>query len=374
MQNKFKLIFFILLSLLCKDDLLYSQDKLKPGFDPVEYRQLLEISTRQADTPWTSSNVILPYPDKCKMVYRSDSVGLDNRWDLWIREDSVGIISIRGTTLSLDSWAEDFYSPMVPAKGSIIIGPDNVFVYKLAESGKANVHAGWLIGLAYLSNSIVEKINQYNSQGIKNYIIMGHSQGGALAYLLTSYLHYLDKERLPDGLHFKTYCSAPPKPGNTFYAYDFDFITGGGWALRVSNVEDWVPQCPLSVQSVKDFSPVNPYSERDSFVVKMNFIDKIIFNHIVNKLDNTLNDSRDLLIEYFGKMTYEYSVKKYLPHFPEPAYVKDFYYYPCGVPVVLMKREGYEEVLESETKIPELFKNHMETVYYFLLNKNYFNK
>ncbi len=371
-----KLIFVTILLCLSpiKKTFSLESEKLKPGFDPVEYRQLLEISTRQADTPWTSLNVKLPYPDNCRMIYRSDTAGLDNRWDLWVRDDSVGIISIRGTTLSMDSWAEDFYSPMVPAKGSIIINSKNVFVYKLAESGKASVHTGWLIGLAYLSGSITEKINEYHSLGIKNYLIIGHSQGGAIAYLLTSYLHYADSERIPDDIRFKTYCSAPPKPGNLFYSYDFDFITGGGWAIRVSNSEDWVPQCPLSIQSVKDFSTVNPYTERDSFIVKMNLIEKLIFNYIVGRLNNSLNDSRDMLNEYFGKMVYDHSIKKYLPDFPEPVYTGDFYYYPCGVPVVLMKQEGYSEFTETESNIPELFKNHMIPAYYFLLNKIYFNK
>ena len=43
----------------------YDTDKLKPGFDAAEYRQLLEISHRQSDTPWTSANVSLPFPENC---------------------------------------------------------------------------------------------------------------------------------------------------------------------------------------------------------------------------------------------------------------------------------------------------------------------
>lgn len=273
-----------------------------------------------------------------------------------------------------NSWAEDFYAAMVPAKGSIIINKDFVFIYKLAESSKASVHTGWLTGLAYLSGPIITKINEYYARGIKDYLIMGHSQGGAIAYLLTSYLHYLDKLRIPSDIRFKTYCSAPPKPGNLFYSYDYDFITRGGWALRVYNSEDWVPQTPISVQTVKDFSEVNPYSEREYLVEKMNFIDKIIFDYIVGRLNGTLEDSRDLLDEYSGKMIYEYSISKYLPEFPEPLYTKDSYYYPCGIPVVLMKQPGYDEVIANEPEIPLLFKNHTITSYYYLLNKIYFNK
>ena len=346
-----------------------AQPKLNPGFDPAEYRQMLEISTRQTDTPWT--NVTLPFPEKCKLEFRSDVMGLDNRWDLWIREDSVGIISIRGTTVKANSWAEDFYAAMVPANGSVIIDSDFVFIYKLASYPGASVHAGWLTGLAYLSGSIVTKINECYAKGVRNYIIMGHSQGGAIAYLLTSYLHYLDKERIPSDVNFKTYCSAPPKPGNLNYAYDFDFITRGGLAMRVYNSEDWVPQTPLSVQTFDDFTKVNPYSDRDMLLVKMNFIEKLIFDYLTDKLKNKLNSSRDVLNEFFGGMTYKNSIKKYLPGFPEPDYTYDTYYYPCGAPVVLMKQEGYEQFTKTESGIPELFKNHMIAPYYFLLNKIY---
>lgn len=348
----------------------YSQSKLNSGFDPAEYQLLLEISARQIDTPWT--NVKLPFPENCKMVYRSDAMGLNNRWDLWIRDDSVGIISIRGTINAADSWSEDFYAAMIPASGSIIIDSNFVFIYKLAEDHRASVHTGWLTGLAYLSSSIISKINEMHASGIKNYLIMGHSQGGAIAYLLTSYLFYLDKQRIPDDVKFKTYCSAPPKPGNLFYSYDFDFITRGGRAMRVYNSEDWVPQTPISVQTLRDFSTINPYSDRDSLMVKMSFIDKIIFNYLVNHLQNNLNDARDILDKYFGEMIYSKSISKFLPDFPEPHYSNDSYYYPCGVPVVLMKQDGYDELIKSETMIPELFKNHMITPYYFLLNKIYF--
>lgn len=371
---KFRISFYSLLIVIlifCFAADSSSKSKLNPGFDPSEYKTMLEITARQLDTPWVDISV--PFPDKCRLVYRSDTLGLNNRWDLWVRDDSVGIISIRGTIGKPNSWSENYFAAMVPAKGSIVVSTDNIFVYKLAESEKASIHTGWLLGLAYLSGSIVEKINEQYIKGIKDYIIIGHSQGGALAYLLTSYLYYLEKDRKPDDITFKTYCSAPPKPGNMFYANDFDYITRGGWALRIYNTEDWVPQTPFSVQTFKDFAAINPYTERDSLMVKMNFIHKIIFEYIIKRFRNQLDDTRDLIDEYFGKEVYEKQISKFLPEFPKPLYSNDSYYYPCGVPVVLIPQPGYEEIIKSETKIPLLFRNHMVIPYYYLLNKIYFN-
>lgn len=371
-----KLVIFLLLVFSSVNiNVCSTHPKLSPGFDPSEYKTLLEITARQIDTPWV--DIEFPFPENCKMVYRSSSVGLDNRWDLWLRSDSVGIISIRGTVNNPASWSENFLAAMVPAKGSIRLEDKKIFVYKLAESDKASVHTGWLTGLAYLSESILLKINTMYSQGIKDYIIIGHSQGGAISYLLTSYLHYLSGERIPEDINFKTYSSAPPKPGNLEYSYDYDFITGGGWSMRVYNSEDWVPETPISVQTLNDMAEINPYSEIDSMMVKMNFIDKILFDYIVGRLNNSLTDSRDILVEYFGNEAFKYSFDKHLKDFPKPLFTEDTYYYPCGVPVVLLAERykyEYDKVLDSETKIPLLFKNHMVLPYYFLLNKIYYNQ
>lgn len=349
-----------------------SQTKLKPGFDPQEYLLLLNVTAHQSDNALPDPE--MPELKNCKRVYRSDTLGLNNRWDLFLRDDSVGIISIRGTIMAGNSWMEDFYAAMVPAEGSLIIDSNFVFNYKLADYPGASVHAGFLTGLAYLSNSIITQMNYYQAFGVKDYLIVGHSQGGAIAYLLTSYLYYLDKQRIPD-IHFKTYCSAPPKPGNQAYSYDYDYIRRDGWSLRVYNTEDWVPQSPLSVQTTQDFAKSNPYSDEGLLTNKMGFIDKLIFEYMVGRLKGSLDEARSVVNEYFGKVVYDYGITKYLPDFPKPEYTGDVYYYPCGTPVVLMKQPGYEEYIrKTEPEIPMLFKNHMIPAYTYLLEKIYFNK
>ncbi len=205
-------IFFILsLSFL-------NAQQLKPGFDKEEYRQLMLISARTTANENYAKDFELP--KEYLMIYRSSTMGLDNLWDLWTANNNTAVISIRGTTEKAESWLANFYAAMVPAKGKIRINEKEEFSYQLAANPKAAVHVGWLLSTAYLSKDMLPKIKELYSKGTKEFIIIGHSQGGAISFLLTSYLNNLQKmNELPADIRFKTYCSAAPKPGNLYYAY-----------------------------------------------------------------------------------------------------------------------------------------------------------
>jgi len=238
---------------------LSSQD-LQPGFDGKEYTDMLAINFQRFDSMMV--NPAIPVSSDYHTVYRSPELGLKNRWNMWYRNDNkLAVISLRGTVAELPSWLENYYAAMVPATGSLQLNDSTVFNYQLAADEKAHVHVGWLTGLAHLAPSITEQIKLAYQRGIHEFIIIGHSQGGALATLTRSYLFYLSqKGTLPTDIRFKTYCSAAPKTGNLYYAYDFDFITRNGWAFTVVNAADWVPETLFSVQTLTDFNPVNPFT------------------------------------------------------------------------------------------------------------------
>ena len=233
---------------------------LKPGFDADEYIHVLDRCSAQVDPEFKGKT--LPKETHYERVYRSKETGLHNKWELWLSKDkTVMAINLRGTTSDIDSWIENFYSAMIPATGSIKLSDTNTIHYKFAEDPKAMVHVGWTIGACSMLPGIEEKIRQYYALGTKQIIIEGHSQGAALAFLVSSCLHYEVKEgHLPKDLVMKTYCSAAPKPGNLYYAYDFDFINRGGWALTIINAADWVPETPFSMQTVRDVNPTNPFT------------------------------------------------------------------------------------------------------------------
>jgi hypothetical protein len=187
---------------------------LKPGFEKAEYLELLKVCARHGSPEYVKN---IAKPQHSEFLYRSPVMGLENQWDLYMRDDRVAIVSVRGTTASLISWLANFYAAMVPAIGELHLNDTTKFKYHLADNPKAAVHVGWLLSTAYLSKDILPKLDSLYQEGIKDVIIMGHSQGGAIAYLLTAYLYELQNEgRLARDIRFKTYCSAGPKPGNLY--------------------------------------------------------------------------------------------------------------------------------------------------------------
>ena len=167
---------------------------------------------------------------------------------------------------------QNFYAAMVPAKGSLQLGKDIPFNYTLANDPEAAVHVGWLVGMAFLAKEIVPKIETLHQSNTKDFIIMGHSQGGAIAYLLTAYLYQLQQAgQLPKEIRFKTYCSAGPKPGNLPFAYEYESLTQNGWAYNIVNTLDWVPETPISIQTLNDFNSVNPFKNAKKLIKNKNF-------------------------------------------------------------------------------------------------------
>jgi len=335
--------------------------RLHAGFDKEEYLRLLEITDYGKDSPWTSPPT-LPFPENCRLLYRSAEVGLSNRWDLWLLDSAVGIISIRGTIGRQDSWMENFYAAMVPATGTLRLNDSTTFPYRLAADSQASVHVGWLIGMASLAPSIIEKIR------IREFIIAGHSQGGAIAFLLRSYLYYLDEGLIDPTLVIKTYCSAAPKPGNLYYAYDFDYITRGGWGLRVINTQDWVPEIPFSIQTLYDVNPGNPFSNVNNALQRAPFFARLYLKMVYRQLDGSTLAAEGKYRKYLGHSVY-LLVHRSMPQLQEPRYVNSTSYSPAGTAIVLPPYPGYAQAYLS--KPGQAFTHHALGAYYQLVLHDY---
>ena len=352
---------FVLISM---SQLFAQTSVLKPGFDKPEYIELMRMHARLYDTTKNK----LPFPVHFKYAYRSPVMGMDNRWDLWVNDKSdVAVINLRGTTVNPVSWLQNFYAAMVPAKGELKLSNNFTFKYHFAENPRASVHIGWLIGVAYLGTDILPKIDSLYKKGVKNFIIMGHSQGGALTYLMTSHLYNLQKENvIPKDVRFKTYCSAAPKAGNTYYAYEYENLIHGGWGINVINGADWVPQTPFSVQTLGDFNNTNPFKDIDAVVKKQKFFTRIALRHAYKQLKKPSEKAQRNYEKYLGGFVSK-MVKKTLPEFVPPSYVHTADYVRIGPTITLLGDDEYFKLYPDSQK--DVFVHHLLEPYLYLIDK-----
>ncbi|MCO4291698.1 lipase family protein [Solitalea sp. MAHUQ-68] len=340
------------------------QQLLKPGFDAAEYADLLRLKYDSLNT----GQVITTSNHQYKLLFESPEVGLYNKCYFWLRNDDVVILCIRGTIGKTESWLENFYSAMIPAQGDLQLNDSTLFEYKFAERADAYVHVGWSIGMAFLAPYIVNELNVLYKSGKKEVIIFGHSQGGAIAYLVRSYLNYLPEDKLPGDIFYKTYCSAAPKPGNLYYTYDFDFINRGEWAFRTVNTADWVPETPLTVQTLKDMNKANPIVNYKDAIKEMPWLVRVYVNSVYKKIDKTANNGVKYYQKYLGNAVFD-QIKKTLPQLREPSYAPSNHYMTAGVQIVLPTDNEYDNKFKFTGQ--NVFVHHYFEPYLFLLRKYY---
>lgn len=342
--------------------------KLRPGFDSSEYRQLLSL----ADIINTHDTLKLKELEPAhglSLIYRSEPIGLDNLWELWMREDGVPVISIRGTTPKFESWLANYYVAMVPAKGSLTLSDSVVFDYKVAEMEEAAVHTGWLAGTGFLLQEILPKIDSLYKTGSREFIITGHSQGGAITFLMNAHLQYMQKDgKLPGDIRFKTYSSAAPKPGNLYFAYDYEGLNRDGWAFNVINTEDWVPETPLTMQTIDDFNEINPFKDAKQGIRRMKFPQDVVLLRVFRKLSNPAEKTRDNYIKFLGEKIFE-QIANYLPGFAPPEYAETMNYARAGNTIVLNATEDYKKIYPQDKD--NIFAHHLIEAYLFLMDVHY---
>jgi hypothetical protein len=354
-------IFFTFIFTICST--VFAQ-QFKPGFAIDEFSEVFPMSVKYF---YPKESQMIPDPVDFKLQYTSDSMGLDNKWQLWVHEGKAASLSIRGTSGSPESWLENFYAAMVPATGSLKLEKELTFDYKLANNPRAAVHVGWLIATAYLSRDMLPKIDSCYQAGIKSFYINGHSQGGAISYLMTAHLYHLQSQgRIPADIQFKTYASAAPKPGNQYFAYDYNLLTQEGWGYNVINPMDWVPETFLSVQKAEDFNEVNVLSHLEGTIKSMPFVKRTVAKSIYKNLKKPSAKAQKKYQKYFGKMTSKY-VKKHLPEYVPGSYYPSSNYVLTGNLFVLDTPKDYKE---SFNKTDELMLHHKPEAYYYLV-QNY---
>ncbi len=363
-MKKNETIFLFIFLLVCTPGFA----QLTPGFSPKEYKDFLGITAGSVqDTAFIKG---IPQNPNLKRIYESPLVGLENKWYLWIDQtQKVAWLTIRGTANNPTSWLANFYSAMIPAQGKMQISDTNIFEYNFSKDPKAAVHIGWMLSTGALAETLVPKMDSLYTAGYRDFVVSGHSQGGAISYLMTAHLYHLkEKGRWKEPVRIKTYASAAPKPGNLYFAYQYEYITRGGWTFNVVNGADWVPETPFSVQTVNDFNTTNPFSDAKDFIKKQKFPKNLVFKKVYNNINNPTQRAKRKFQKYLGKYAGK-EVNKTLPAYISPSYFNSNHFTRAGNSIILFPDEAYYKLFPNEKE--KMFKHHALQPYLFLLERDY---
>jgi hypothetical protein len=364
MKMSHNLKIFLLSSLLLLSSFGIKAQNIQSGFSYDEFIRILGVTAYQVDTPWVDMNY--DYPQGFVLEYRSQEVALLNRWDLWMSDDSLVVISVRGTVGDFKSWLENFYAAMVPASGTLDVNGKE-YNYTLSTDSKSAVHAGWLLAYVSMKDDVNSKIHDCINKGYRDFIITGHSQGGAIAFLLSADLNLrIKNDEFPSDFRIKTICSAAPKPGNINFTREYSYLTQEGWAYNVVNAADWVPEVPFSVQSMNDFNVTNPLSDRKKALSGMGLIQRIVIGSAYRSIERPLNKSVRRFQKNLGNRTHK-MVRKNFENLPKPEFVETNYYCPAGAQIILYPDSAYYQLFPDRPD--RNFTHHMLKPYLYLSNK-----
>lgn len=363
----------LLLPLLCWFSVLLAHGQqgsysFEPGFDAREADDMLKLNLAFLDTvrPLRFDGFLPGY----RFAYRSSNIGLDNAWDLWTRQDSTAVIVLRGTTANPKSILADFLCTMSPAQGKVVLSPGDTVTYKLANLERAAVHTGFLIGFAHLSKEIQPKVDSLYGQGYRNFIITGHSQGGALCYYVSSWLYYLNKDGLYSGIRVKTYSSAAPKMSNMYFAYDYDNIMRAEWSFSLVNTSDPVPEMPFTTQQIDtDMNEPNPILALSRRFDDLPFIKRIVLKKAFNRMQKGAAKSSAAYQKYLGGYTVRL-MQTIIPGFSLPETVNTTYFIRPGVPITLVVTQDYIHHFRELAKQGSYY-HHNPNTYRYLLDQYY---
>lgn len=245
-MTRFLLILFVVTTQLS------AMSQHQTGLVPEDMRDMAALCTIYTfqDLYGDHSSMV---PEGFEHLYSSTPTILDNKFDLFQKGDRAALV-FRGSTANKNSWMVNLHSTLLPAKGKIEVNSKN-FQYQFAEDTAAAVHAGYTLAIATMANNILDQISSLHDKGVKQLIITGHSQGGALAHLMRAYLEHLPKRKATQGLALKTYAFAAPMVGNEAFALEYgQKFSGTQSSYSIFETEDMVPNMPISLSGGEGLS------------------------------------------------------------------------------------------------------------------------
>lgn len=336
---------------------------LQPGFNKSEYRELVLAFSRWNDSAGYHG---IPESKIYKNIYRAKERGLLNCWEMY-EATGHSVISIRGTRDYALSWMANFHAAMIPAKGQLKLGDSLTYDYHFANNEKAGVHVGWAASCGFLVPDVTAKVLEQYQKGVRDFIIFGHSQGAAVAFLMNAQLkHYQTTGKIPKDIRFKTYCSAAPKPGNLYFSYDYEADNQFGWSFTVVNGADWVPELPVSIQSIGDFNKTNPFKNVPEIIQKRPILERPIMEFVYSELTKYNHKAVKKYQTYLGHFVAK-AIGRSLKGFEDPEYLHSNYYVRCGTSIVLNPDEKYYQSFPDSDKA--VLVHHNLKAYLYLLEQ-----
>ena len=219
--------------------------QLNPGFNKEECKDMIALccSFTFLELYNDDSQII---PEGYEKIYNSEAIAMDNIYQLY-RKDDIAVICFRGSTSKKISWMANFHAAMLPAKGNIT-GDLGEINYCFSKIEGATVHGGYAMAIAYMASDLRREILKLHYQGVKDVIITGHSQGGALANLLLALLDHHINDSLVEKVRYKTYSFAAPMVGDELFVEDYNRkFCQTGLSYNIVNPADFVPNLPIEL-------------------------------------------------------------------------------------------------------------------------------
>jgi hypothetical protein len=129
---------------------------------------------------------------------------------------------------------------------------------------------------------------------------------------------------------------------------------------------DWVPEVPMSIQTVNDFNLVNPFSDAKKAMKRLPLKHRMVGRYVYNKLDRPTRKAQRKYTRFLGRSAGTF-VRRELPGLEIPAYVESNHYVRTGTIITLVPDSSYLVRFPQQRDKP--FVNHMLDPYVHLLER-----
>ena len=305
--------------------------QIQEGFNPDELKTCIALcnSFTFLDLYGSDQEII---PDDCNKTFESSTIGLDNKFQIY-RQKNRAIINFRGSTNQVTSWIANFYSAMIPSNGIIKLN-NKVHKYNFSNKKGAAVHSGYALAVLLIAQELIPEIHKLNQEGVYDFIITGHSQGGALALMMHAYLKHLPALKLSLKNNFKTYAFANPMCGNETFASAFDEqFSKYNRCFSIINPMDLVTKMPMHYEK-RSRSETRAKIRKWLLGGESLDIRQLGIEFLIKKFERSL---KAYIVKSNGWI--EKFIDKSIQKIDMPKYVEDINYFQCGK---VLKLEPFE--------------------------------